>query len=92
LTNFPHESLVDYPRLLLTPLLIKSLNVIEGGASSDGATKRDSRINSINGIPQMKVANKKVKMTASNPFRIIPYLRMTNQVPIMQKIVQARVE
>jgi hypothetical protein len=90
--DFVTPSLVDHPKLLFIPLLIKSLNVTEGGASSDGATKRDKSMNPVNGITQMKVANRNVKMTANNPFRMIPYLRMMNQVPIMQKIVHARVE
>ncbi len=40
----------------------------------------------------MKAAKKKVKMTANKPFRMMPYFRMMNQVPMMQKIVHARVE
>jgi hypothetical protein len=37
-------------------------------------------------------AKKKVVTIAINPSRRIPYLRMMNQVPMKQIIVQARVE
>jgi len=40
----------------------------------------------------MVVAKKKVVMIAINPSRRIPYFRMTNQVPIKQRIVQKRIE
>jgi hypothetical protein len=81
-----------YLKLLRIPFLISSINGTEGGTFSGGAIKRDTTINTVNGIAQMKTANKKVKMTANSPFRMIPYLRMMNQVPMMQKIVHARVK
>jgi hypothetical protein len=60
--------------------------------SSSGVTHRDKRMNPVNGMAQMAAAKKKVVTTAINPFRRIPYFRMMNQVPIIQMIVQARIE
>jgi hypothetical protein len=49
-------------------------------------------MNPVNGMAQMAAAKKKVVTTAINPFRRIPYFRMMNQVPMIQIIVQARIE
>jgi hypothetical protein len=70
-----------------------SIKVFPFGRDPSGRVMQmDNRINPVKGTIQRVAAKKKVIVIAANPFRRIPYFRITTHVPMKQRMVQTSIE